>query len=220
MIRAIHRPEIGRLGSAARPAGHSQPGRIHLRTADQVVDRPHAVPDHVPRERRPGDEALRARVRMLERGLADSGRLLLSVPVLIALALPDWIHREHDEALPDEVENHRHVGDVAKPRGGMPAQVENRGCPVLHAFRHEQHAGDEEVRHRFEHDLLESVPFLADDTRHPRVEGRLLRKRADDPVERRLDLRLTPRHCEAVRSRAILSRRASSNAKASSARWW
>jgi len=86
--------------------------------------------DDVPREVRAGVEALLSGVGVRERpaAAANRGAVDLDIAVLAALALPDGVDGEHDEAVASEGDTRPLVGGVGLRGLGVP--TEEQHCRV------------------------------------------------------------------------------------------
>ena len=101
--RIEHGDEEGER-AASRQTRTADSTLVHLGPGEQVIDGPHAVPDAVMGQVFSDQEQEMARHGMFP-GAGDEavlGLVGLRVPILAALALPDWVVREHDKTFFDQ----------------------------------------------------------------------------------------------------------------------
>ena len=151
----IERGDVGGLRAAARTSRGADAIRIDLRTADQVVDRPHAIVDEIARQRLSHEDCRGAVDEMLLDGSADQRPAKAWVISLLALALADRVVGEDDKAPSRQVRGDQLPCRLA--RLPMPHRHQHRGM-TSGAGRTVQIGGDHEARQALEHDVLDHVP--------------------------------------------------------------
>src|SRR5262245_38928133 len=107
-------------GASAGMAGAADSTRVDFRTALEIIDRPHAIPDAVVRQILAHEQESLAGHGVLVDGVVDVGPSGFRIPVLPAFTLADRIVRQHDEPGVDHVEIRKlilglHAGESVMP---------------------------------------------------------------------------------------------------------
>src|SRR4051794_17733022 len=84
--------------ASSRTAGSTHSCRIHVRTADQVIDRAFRIPNEIARDRLTRERGLSPRLNVLRSGPSTERSLQLRIVTLLAFPLADRIKGERDES--------------------------------------------------------------------------------------------------------------------------
>ena len=198
--------QIRCLRAAPGIPGHSDPRRVHLLPAHQIIHAANPVPDEIAGHVAPDQRALEPLVGMLFRAPRDSTFPAIRIPVLQPFSLSQRINRQHHEPVSHEVETHLLIQITPLGSLRVTAHKKHRRSLLGQPGRHIQIRSHVKTRLTLKHDFLDPVSFPLHRAHTHRLQRRFLLRQSSERVEKvRPNPRPTPLESLTISKTPLLS---------------